>query len=427
MKEFFLADVEVTETIEPDRHVTHACAGKWEGVFTVSHRDEEGLAELDCGDEALSLALMTTGARRALTALSIRRIIMEKPDSEVAALLLRAGYRRDCSRHVLPYDLDFLDENVRVVFAGGVPASHAILSAMIRRGANPCLAVGCDDKLAHRFGHVDLGSLCEDNGIQLLRTADINSPAIVEAVRQAEPDYLCVFGWGQSVGEELLKAPKQGCLGLIPTELPERAERAPVTSMLIKGMIEGVSSLLWLSAETDAGDLADQQRFPIKETDDAARLYERIVRVQAEQVEEILPRLAVNTLPRVPQSEDGAALWPPRLSEDGRIDWHKPTREIYNKVRALSRPYPGAFTWFADRKLTVRRAELVLGMSPLNAAPGTVIGAQLPAGDGDGALLVACGDGELLALRRVQWEGGEEVSAYKLWAEKTLGQGARLG
>ena len=196
---------------------------------------------------------------------------------------------------------------------------------------------------------------------------------------------------------------------------------------LIKGLTESASSLYWLARRVDAGELADQRPFTVRPTDDAASLYETITRVQIEQVEEILPRLAAHTLPRTPQRTPVDPPWPRRKPEDGVIDWRRPAHELYNWVRALTHPYPGAFTMVNGRRLMVWRAEELLDAPPGRSRNGKVVGAQLPAGAAEGALLVACGDGRLLALRRVQWEDGAERGAHALWAEGAIRTGMRLG
>ena len=97
------------------------------------------------------------------------------------------------------------------------------------------------------------------------------------------------------------------------------------------------------------------------------------------------PALADGTAPQAPQDESRARYYRMRTPADGLMDWAHSNIQIYNLVRALVAPWPGAFTWFGDTKLVLRR------VTPIDAAgaapPGTVIRLA------PGHLQVACGEG----------------------------------
>jgi len=131
---------------------------------------------------------------------------------------------------------------------------------------------------------------------------------------------------------------------------------------------------------------------------------------------EHLPGLRHGTAPRRRQDERLATVMPRRRPEDGRIDWTRGRRALFDWVRALTHPYPGAFTELAGRRLFVWRAET--GRAETTARPGTLVEGP------DGAIEVATGDGTL-RLRAVQWEGEPETAADSLrpWLGATFALG----
>jgi len=428
MNATFLTDLETRMESDLGRMTLTGETGNRRGAFAAVADGEQAVAELRADDPSLGATLAATGGLDALNQLHVRRVVVRAENPAMGQALTQAGYNMKTDHYELPLHLSFVERNVRVVFAGGVVGSRELLRAMIRRGALPVLAIGYDASLRDRSGYADLGPLCDDNAIPLLRTNNINHPKVVEAVRKAAPDYLCVFGFSQMVGLELLSLPRLGALGMHPTKLPEGRGRAPIPWTLIKGLTRSAVTLYWLNERVDAGELADQRPMAITRHDDAATLYDKVVAAQIAQLEETLPRLIARTVPRVPQDEAAASTWPRRRPEDGVIDWRLSAGELYNWVRGLTHPYPGAFTLLKGRQLQVWRAELAQGLSAGGAEPGTVVGVMIATGEHDGSLLIACGDGGVLALRHVQWEGEEaEFGAAHLWDWGLVGAGMRLG
>ncbi|MFN2597841.1 MAG: methionyl-tRNA formyltransferase, partial [Pyrinomonadaceae bacterium] len=161
-------------------------------------------------------------------------------------------------------------------------------------------------------------------------------------------------------------------------------------------------TMFYAAEEVDAGDIIEQRARPITGEDDAgtidAWLNETVERMLAEN----LPRLAAGTAPRVAQDHARAtyAVW--REPEDGRVDWSQPTRTVFNLIRGLAHPYPGAYSRLDGRKLTIWSAEIEREpRAYVGRIPGKV--ERILPGEGVGVLT---GDGTL-RLKRVQLEGEE--------------------
>jgi methionyl-tRNA formyltransferase len=195
----------------------------------------------------------------------------------------------------------------------------------------------------------------------------------------------------------------------------------PVNWVLVNGETETGVTLHYMVDKADQGDIVAQKPVPITPEDTALTLSARMTAAAEDLIREIYPLLRAGKAPRLPQDHSQASYFGGRTPEDGRIDWTKPAPDIYNLVRAVTHPYPGAFTTFQGRKLFVWWGR-PLAAPPHNApvTSGKVVG-LLP---GEG-LLVATGRGHFL-IEQAQWEGEPDLLGPVLatW-EHLLGQ--RLG
>jgi methionyl-tRNA formyltransferase len=281
------------------------------------------------------------------------------------------------------------------------------------------MAVGYPPSLSSRSGYVSLKPECAERGIPLLEAEDINAPGTVDAIRASGGGLLLVTGWSQLLSRPLLELCQLGAVGMHPTRLPEGRGRAPIPWTLIKGLKRSAVTLFHLTEGVDDGDIVGQIEFDVADLDDAASLYEKICDVYVDLVREFVPRLLDGTAPRRPQDHARATYWPRRRPEDGRIDWTRPARELYNWVRGLTHPYPGAFTELRGERVTIWRA-----LPPAADLPGGRPG-QVVAADENG-IAVACGDAQSLPVCGLSF-GQREVDAGEVAVSGRVSVGDVLG
>jgi methionyl-tRNA formyltransferase len=126
----------------------------------------------------------------------------------------------------------------------------------------------------------------------------------------------------------------------------------------------------------DTGKIIDQRKIPIKLNDTIKTLYSKVEQESINMLRENIPLIINNTYSAFEQSEPYGIhrkAWPPRSPEDGIIDWSKGSLEIYNFVRAQTMPYPGAFTYLKETKITIWECKL-FDWSPKHGQAGEVIG-----------------------------------------------------
>jgi methionyl-tRNA formyltransferase len=244
-------------------------------------------------------------------------------------------------------------------------------------------------RAASTSGFVDLEPLARADGIAVRRCADINSVESVQHVRELRPDLMVVTGWTRLLSAELLSVPPRGVIGFHASLLPRYRGRAPVNWAILRGEAETGNTMMYLDAGTDTGDIIDQQTVSIALDDTCATVYARVGEAGGDMLRRHLRALLDGTAPRRPQ---GRADGPPlskRTPAMGITDWNRPARAVHDWIRALTWPYPGAFTFLAERKVMLWAS--VLGGTRAAAKAGEVLSSDadgVRVGTADGAILL---------------------------------------
>jgi methionyl-tRNA formyltransferase len=271
------------------------------------------------------------------------------------------------------------------------------LSALLRHGFEiPMVFSHADDPHENRwFGSVP--DFCRERGIPVHLADKVNEAPWPAMVRDARPDYLFSFYYRSMLKEEILSAPRLAALNLHGSLLPKFRGRAPVNWVLVKGETETGVTLHVMEIKPDAGDIVGQAAVPIAFDDTAVTLFGKMETAAGLLLDELLPKLAQGEIPRRRNEIEKGSYYGGRRPEDGRIDWSASALEAYNLVRAVTRPYPGAFATLDGSTLLVWRAMPLPGDGG-GEAPGTLVTAP------GGAAAVATGDG-LLRLDEIEWNG----------------------
>ena len=188
-------------------------------------------------------------------------------------------------------------------------------------------------------------------GVPVFAPDDINHPLWVQRIRELEPDVLFSFYYRDLVGKAILDIPRAGCLNLHGSLLPRYRGRAPINWVLVHGEAETGVTLHYMTPRPDDGDIVGQRRIEITHADTARTLMDRAAVASAELLDELLPLLREGRAPRTPQDHTQASYFGGRRPADGEIDWTRSATDVRNLVRAVTRPYPGAFSHLGARKV----------------------------------------------------------------------------
>ncbi|HUO66019.1 MAG TPA: formyltransferase, partial [Gammaproteobacteria bacterium] len=261
-----------------------------------------------------------------------------------------------------------------------------------------------------------VAELAARHGLPVFAPKDPNHPLWVSKIRELAPDVLFSFYYRSMLSDEVLAIPKHGSFNLHGSLLPAYRGRAPANWAILNGETETGVTLHHMISRPDAGDIVGQRRVPITPADDARTLNLKLADAARELLGQTLPLIRSGTAPRIPQDESAATYFGKRTPADGVIDWRKPAADIVNLVRAVTRPYPGAFTYTRATKLLVWQAEALK-----NAARGTPPGQVLNVNPFE----VACGDGAVRILFGQQ-ERGVYCGGPQLASDLNVVEGARL-
>jgi methionyl-tRNA formyltransferase len=309
----------------------------------------------------------------------------------------------------------------RIVFVGAHMESYAPFERLIERGDNVVGLVTLNaESMQKMSGAIDLTKLAAKAGIPQLRITNVNRPEAVAWIQSLEPDLLLVVGWTQLLKPDLLRVPKLACLGFHASLLPKYRGRAPVNWAIINGEKITGNSMITLEPEADTGDIVAQRTIPITDEDDCNTIYQKVGQTEVEMLDEVLPLIQRGILPRTNQDDSLATVMPKRRPEDGLIDWNRSSREIYNWVRALTEPYPGAFSFANGERVWIWKAQIEMSarVDRTSQVGGVVL-------DAEGWPLVSTADG-WIRLLSVQREEGPKVSGREA-SQTFLPAGVILG
>jgi methionyl-tRNA formyltransferase len=306
---------------------------------------------------------------------------------------------------------------MRSVLLGAVRSTAVALDALHRARALPALLVTLPaDHAARHSDYEDLHPTAAALGVPVLDATDVNTRDVVDAVAATSPEVVLVVGWSRLLGSRFLSLADIGTVGYHPSPLPEMRGRAVIPWTILTGRSTTGSTLLWLGEGVDDGDILDQvSGIEVGPRETAASLYDKHMTALSTMLDRTIPLLAGRAAPRRAQEHDRATWCARRRAEDGEIDWGCSADQVDRLVRAVGRPYPGAWTIRAGGPLRIWACE------PLPPGPFIGLPGQVQAVDGDRAV-VRCGDGRDLALLQVESERGPVAAGHLLRTHERLGR-----
>jgi len=255
-------------------------------------------------------------------------------------------------------------------------------------------------------------------GVPLMRPEDVGDARVLAEFRACKPDLGVVVAFGQFLPKTIREAPAQKYLiNGHASLLPRYRGAAPIFRCLLDGATVSGVSVMRVERATDSGPVALRREIEIGAYENAGELSERLAKLTADAIEEVIEQIADNRVRWVPQDETLATFAPKIRRSDRQLIWSDSAEALCRRIRALA-PNPGAFTIFDGENLQILDARL--DASPADLAPGTVrVGSAQE-------LRVATGDGWLLP-RSLQRPGKRALDAESFMRGRPIPDGAQLG
>ena len=287
--------------------------------------------------------------------------------------------------------------NNRVVVCAYHNVGYICLEELLRMGADVRLIFTHEDSPQEEIWFKSVRSLAEQHAIPYVTTA-INEPENLARIAAIAPDFILSFYYRTMISPDVLALAAQGALNLHGSLLPKYRGRVPVNWAVIHGEQETGVTLHHMTVKPDAGDIVDQEKVPIAFTDTAFDVFTSLTGAAATVMRRSWPLLVAGTAPRLPMDLSQGSYFGGRKPADGLIDWSRSALDIYNLIRGVTHPYPGAFTHAEGTEVVIWKASPLAG----SAEPGRVISIN--------PLLVGTGSG-VLEIKAVQEQGYGEESA----------------
>lgn len=274
----------------------------------------------------------------------------------------------------------------------------ACLKALLQTGDTIAGVITHHDSAQENIWFDSVAQLAREHSLPLIFTEDLSRRDLLDRVSQLAPDIVYSFYFRDVLTEEILRIPRLGAFNVHGSLLPRYRGRCPVNWVIINREPETGMTLHKMVKKPDAGDIIAQKSVAIRPRDTARSLFEKLVPEAAALVAENHPLIRTERAPSAPQDPAKATVFPGRRPSDGAIDWTRNAGDIDALVRAVTRPYPGAFSFLNGRKVLIW--ETLPEETQRDSRPGDIETA--------GTCSVAAGEGSLRILS-AEGENGEDL------------------
>jgi methionyl-tRNA formyltransferase len=298
----------------------------------------------------------------------------------------------------------------RILFFGYSEVGQTCLDLLLARGDHVVALITHEDNPHEKIWFQTPAATARARGLPVHTPDKVNTPEWIEKIAALRPDLILSVYYRNMISPAILALPRLGAFNLHGSLLPKYRGRAPINWAVLHGEPRIGMTLHRMVKKADAGAIVDQEGVDLGPRDTAEQAFRKVLPCARRLVERQIDALLAGTARETPQDDSQATYFGGRKPEDGRIAWAQTSTQIFNLVRAVTDPYPGAFTDVGPARLMVWWAE---PDSPATrdrpGRPGEILSVN--------PLVVATGDGAL-ELTRTAWvspaEAGREVPAPPL-------------
>lgn len=294
---------------------------------------------------------------------------------------------------------------MRVVFMGTPDFAAASLQKLINERYDVAGVFTQPDRYRGRGTGVTFSpvkALAAEHGIPVFQPEKLRDGTALEQLRELRPDVVAVVAYGRILPDELLAVPPLGCINVHGSLLPKYRGSAPIQWAVLNGDRTTGVSTMHMATGMDAGDVIFQRETEIGEFETSGELFDRLMVMGADLLDQTLRAIEAGTAPRHPQ-DHAAATYTKQLDKSmSPIDWDRTPREIVKQICGLQ-PWPVATMELDGQSVRVFAAEYTEART--DRAPGSVVSA------GKAGIEVSCAGGETLRITELQAPGKKRMRA----------------
>ena len=310
---------------------------------------------------------------------------------------------------------------MRIVYMGTPDFAVPALEKIVSCGWDVPLVVTKPDRPAsrgHKIQQCDVKKKALELGLAVESPEKVkNNLEFAARLREIAPDFIVVAAYGKILPKEILDIPAYGCINIHGSLLPKYRGAAPIQRSVLAGDPESGVTIMYMAEECDAGDMLAQRAIPIAGKT-SEQVFDELSVLGADLLAECLPKIVSGELKGVPQDASLATHAAMIAKEEGQIDWARSAKALESHVLGMY-SWPIAFTSLNGEVFKIHAAKAAERRT--KAAPGTVVSS------GKEGIGVACGDGGVLLLTKVQLPGKKAMDAGAFLLGHTVETGTVLG
>lgn len=294
---------------------------------------------------------------------------------------------------------------MNILFMGTPDFAVPSLEALIQAGHKVCGVFTQPDKPKNRGMKLlppPVKVCAQSHDIPVYQPTKLRDGTALALIRELSPDLIVVAAYGRILPDDILAAPPVGCINVHSSLLPAYRGAAPINWAILNGDKETGVTIMHMAHDLDAGDIIAQTATPIGPDETAPELYDRLARLGAELLVQVVDGLGAGTAGRTPQDASRATLAPMLSKELSPMDWNRTAGQLHDQVRGLI-PWPAAVTTLSGNRCKVFSTTIMTDRT--DAAPGTILQAD------KAGIAVACGEGTVLRIDELQPDGGRRMKA----------------
>ena len=288
----------------------------------------------------------------------------------------------------------------KIAVCGNHSTTIDTAKSLIEAGYRLDLIINMKNDLGGKIaGYVNSGRFARENTIPIYRphSYSLKDERDQKYLTKKKLDLLIAFGWQRLIPDWFLESLSIGAFGTHGSSkrLPKGRGRSVINWSLLTYESKIIDNLFKYDVGVDSGEIVESQSFSINTWDTTLSVHHKDQMVQKLLLLDYLPKILKNNFSRKPQSRIiKATYYPKRTPEDGVIDWNWETKWIFGLIRAVTKPYPGAYTFHGATKIMIWEATPFENFPQLqNKRAGEILEAFY-----DGTFVVKTKDGSLLVL-----------------------------